>query len=48
VKDVAERMEPDVYGKESLPENLEYGIQDLRKAVIWSEILATPLALRDK
>jgi flagellar biosynthesis GTPase FlhF len=48
LKDVAERLEPAVYGKEILPENLEYGIHDLRKAVIWSEILAPPLALRDK
>jgi hypothetical protein len=35
VKDVVEKKE------------LAYGIRDLRKAVIWSEILAPPLALRD-
>ena len=40
-------MKPVVDGKKILP-GLEYGIQDLRKAVIWSEILAPPLALRDK
>ena len=48
VKADAESMEPDVSGKEILPKDLEFGIQDLRKAVIWSEILAPPLALRDK
>jgi hypothetical protein len=44
----AESKEPAVSGKEILPKDLEFGIQDLRKAVIWSEILAPPLALRDK
>jgi len=44
----AESIEPAVSGKEILPKDLEFGIQDLRKAVIWSEILAPPLALRDK
>ncbi len=48
VKADAESIEPDVSGKEILPKDLEFGIQDLRKAVIWSEILAPPLALRDK
>ena len=48
VKADAERMEPAVSGKEILPIDLEFGIPDLRKAVIWSEILAPPLALRDK
>ena len=48
VKADAESIEPAVSGKEILPKNLEFGIQDLRKAVIWSEILAPPLALRDK
>ncbi|UCH22094.1 MAG: hypothetical protein JSU83_02250 [Deltaproteobacteria bacterium] len=48
VKAVAESIEPAVSGKEILPKGLEYGIQDLRKAVIWSEILAPPLALRDE
>jgi hypothetical protein len=48
VKADAESIEPAVSGKENLPKDLEFGIQDLRKAVIWSEILAPPLALRDK
>jgi len=43
---VSERMKPVVDGQKILPE-LEYGIRDLRKAVVWSEILAPPLALRD-
>jgi len=48
VKADAESIEQAVSGKEILPKDLEFGIQDLRKAVIWSEILAPPLALRDK
>ena len=48
VKAGAESIEPAVSEKEILPKDLEFGIQDLRKAVIWSEILAPPLALRDK
>ena len=48
VKADAESIEPAVSGKEILPKDLEFGIQDLRMAVIWSEILAPPLALRDK
>ncbi len=48
VKADAESIEPAVSGKEILPKDLEFRIQDLRKAVIWSEILAPPLALRDK
>ena len=48
VKADAESIEPAVSGKEILPKDLEFGIQDLRNAVIWSEILAPPLALRDK
>jgi hypothetical protein len=48
VKADAESIEPAVSGKEILPKDLVFGIQDLRKAVIWSEILAPPLALRDK
>ena len=48
VKADAESAEPAISGKEILPKDLEFGIQDLRKAVIWSEILAPPLALRDK
>ena len=48
VKTDAESAEPAVSEKEILPKDLEFGIQDLRKAVIWSEILAPPLALRDE
>lgn len=48
VKADAESAEPAVSGKEIRPKDFELGIQDLRKAVIWSEILAPPLALRDK
>jgi len=48
VKADAESIESAVSRKEILPKDLEFGIQDLRKAVIWSEILAPPLALRDK
>lgn len=48
VKADAESIEPAVSGKEILSKDLEFGIQDLRKAVIWSEILAPPLALRDE
>jgi hypothetical protein len=48
VKADAEGIEPAVFGKEILSKDLEFGIQDLRKAVIWSEILAPPLALRDE
>jgi hypothetical protein len=47
VKVVAESIEPAVSEKEIRPKGLSYGMQDLRKAVIWSEILAPPLALRD-
>ena len=48
VKADAESMEPAVSEKEILPKDLEFGIPDLRKAVIWSEVLAPPLALRDE
>ena len=48
VKADAESIEPAVSGKEILPKDLKFGIQGLRKAVIWSEILAPPLALRDE
>jgi len=44
---VSENKKPVVDGKKILP-GLEYGIRDLRKAVVWSEILAPPLALRDE
>jgi len=47
VKARAERIETAVSGKEMLSYDLKFGIQDLRKAVIWSEILAPPLALRN-
>ncbi len=42
----AEHKKAAVSGKEMRPYDLEFGIQNLRKAVIWSEILAPPLALR--
>ena len=48
VKADVESVVPAVSGKEILPKDLEFGIQDLRKAVIWSEVLAPPLALRDE
>lgn len=48
VKARAERIKPAVSGKEMASNDLEFGIQDLRKAVIWSEILAPPLALRKR
>ena len=48
VKAGVESIEPAVSGKEIRPKDLEFGIKDLRKAVIWSEILAPPLALRDE
>jgi hypothetical protein len=40
--------QPAVPAKKIRPIDLAFGIQDLRKAVIWSEILAPPLALRDQ
>ena len=48
VKTDVKSLEPAVFAKEIRPKDLTFGIQDLRKAVIWSEILAPPLALRDK
>ncbi len=48
VKAVAESIEQGVSGKAISHRDLAYGVQDLRKAVIWSEILAPPLALRDE
>lgn len=48
VKMDAERPAPADSGKEILYKDMVYGIQDLRRAVIWSEILAPPLALRDE
>lgn len=48
VKMDAERPAPSDSGKEILDKDMVYGIQDLRRAVIWSEILAPPLTLRDE
>ena len=48
VEVVAETLLPAASGKTMRPKDLDYGIQDLRKAVVWSEILAPPLALRDE
>ena len=47
-KIVAEKKETVDAKKEVLGKSLAYSIQDLKKAVIWSEILAPPLALRDE
>jgi len=46
-KVAAESTIPAPYAKEAQPNYFSFGIQDLRKAVVWSEILAPPLALRD-
>ena len=48
VKVVAESIEPAVSEKEIRPKGLAFGVQDLRRAIIWSEILGPPLALRDE
>ncbi|UCD32596.1 MAG: hypothetical protein JSW04_10825 [Desulfobacterales bacterium] len=40
--------EPAVSETEVLVNDLPYAIRDLRRAVIWSEILAPPVALRDE
>ena len=48
VKARAKRIKPAVSKKEIQSRDLEFGIEDLRKAVIWSEILAPPLALRKR
>jgi hypothetical protein len=48
VKAGTEGPAPADSGKEILSKDMVYGIQDLRKAIIWSEILAPPLALRDE
>jgi hypothetical protein len=42
------RPKPRGAGKKSPSRQFPIGAQDLRKAVIWSEILAPPLALRDR
>ena len=47
-EDADEKKEPVVSEKEPLAKDLAYGIRDLRRAVIWSEILAPPVALRDE
>jgi hypothetical protein len=47
-KIVAEKKDTVDAKKEVLGKGLAYSTQDLRKAVIWSEILAPPLALRDE
>ena len=41
-------LHPSVSGKKFPAKDPAYGIQNLRRAVVWSEILAPPLALRDK
>ena len=48
VKFGAERPKPRAAGKKGPSRQFPTGIQDLRRAVIWSEILAPPLALRDR
>jgi hypothetical protein len=40
-------VKPTAPEKRSFPETLDYTTQGLRRAVVWSEILAPPLALRD-
>ena len=47
-KSIADHTETIVPEKAILPMYFDASIPDLRKAVIWSEILAPPLALRDK
>jgi hypothetical protein len=47
-KSIAERIEATISEKAVLPIYFDSGTPELRKAVIWSEILAPPLALRDK
>jgi len=47
-KITAEGAETTVPEKTILPINFDSSIPDLRKAVIWSEILAPPLALRNR
>ncbi len=40
-------VKPIATEKRSFPETLDYTTEGLRRAVVWSEILAPPLALRD-
>jgi hypothetical protein len=47
-KTAAKRPQTADLEKTLRPEASAFGIKDLRKAVIWSEILAPPLALREK
>ena len=47
-KVIVEGIKPTVSEKENTPKASVYGTHDLKKAIIWSEILAPPLALRDK
>ena len=44
---LAIRIQPVATVKKRMPINSKVGIQDLRRAIIWSEILAPPIALRD-
>jgi hypothetical protein len=46
-KAAVKSTEPAAFVKASPAKGLSYEIQDLRTAVIWSEILAPPLALRE-
>ena len=46
-KVAAENTVPAAFVKETPSIDLSFEIRDLRKAVVWSEILAPPLALRD-
>jgi hypothetical protein len=45
---VAKGKEWVVSGKRRRTDVLAWGRQDLKKAVVWAEILAPPLALRDR
>lgn len=47
-KVIAEKKEPLDSEKKIREKELPYGIRDLRRAIIWSEILAPPIALRDE
>ena len=47
VEAAAKSPVPIVPGKKISPRDLPYAKEDLRKAIIWSEILAPPLALRE-
>ena len=47
-KSVAQPDETGYYQKDIIPPYFDTGKSELRKAVIWSEILAPPLALREE